>query len=544
MKIKYFARHIGSKAGILAVTCAAALLAGSCALADSKDLETAAISGITLGPQVPSELADPSNPQLAAAFAWQEFIALTWPAAINPAPQPGMSAYLRGQPSTQAGSGGTGAGGTTVWETFYHRVELYPGYSAEKQQLPDPNQAPNYLYRAPLTKATPETDLTLFNNLDEASEIGLAQMYHTPFAEQAQALVDQYPNPTPAQAALIAAATTKAALLYEAKGNPTIFNYVKMNSFNNLTQRSAALAQSVALINNQKVTAPAFQLPAGSIEIKATWRRYDSSLDNLDFYHWTNGIYYTNDPQGNLVANNDKLLLVGLHIIHKTPNVPTFTFATFEHVSNEVNGFRFTNTGAGQSTPPGFPRALPDAGIITAVRQFPIPGPESGFDLNAFNLAVQAQVRSAYGQNNVWANYRLIGVQALVQDNPGGPVPAQQFFLSNFATETNDTLQFFQGALNGSVPDPSKPSVSTFNPANGLYKAHNAGGCVGCHGAAGQAKGGDFSVIATKGNRFAPEAITPYPGGPVVWQNAAGFPLKAPGAGRTRPANPIAKRRS
>ena len=128
----------------------------------------------------------------------------------------------------------------------------------------------------------------------------------------------------------------------------------------------------------------------------------------------------------------------------------------------------------------------------------------------------------------MWANYQLIGVQAVVQNDPGGPVPAQQFFLSNFATETNDALQFFQGGLggpNGNVPNPNVAHVYKLDAATNKYITYTAGGCLGCHGSQGQNPGGDFSVIAATGNSFSPEAVTPYPGGKVVNQNPTGFPI-------------------
>ncbi len=478
---------------------------------------------------VPTDIANPADPQQAATFAWQEFIALTWPAMTNPTPAPGISPYCRGLAAASATSGSASASAVTVWETFYHRDELYPTYAtASGNTLPDPNAIPNYLYDPAVAPATPTTDQTLFNNTDEASEISLAHMYYTPGAQKVDALKQQYPQPTPAQQGLIKAAAIQAGLVYEAKGNPVIYNYLQQTGFNNAAPRRNARTQAVNLIMNHRVRGAVFSLPAGSIEIKATWRHYDPSVDNLNDYHWANGIYYTTNAAGVTVANNGVLLLISLHIIQKTPNVPTFTFATFEHVTDEASGFRFTNTNPQTSTM-GLPRALPDPGVIAAARQFPIPGSASAFDLNAFNVTMQAAVRAQFGAGNVWANYRLIGVQAGVQDDPGGSIPAQQFFLSNFATETNDTLQFFQGALggtDGNVPSPNLPRVYTLDATTSKYVGHTSGGCLGCHGAAGQFLGGDFSVIAATGNAFAPEAVTPYPGGStVVPQNPAGFPL-------------------
>jgi hypothetical protein len=510
-----------------AVLLASAALAGMVTMSRATAQSPAA--AIPLGPTPPSDIANPADPQQAAIFAWQEFVAMTWPAKPNPAIA--SSGYFRGQPDPTAGSGSTGAGGVTVWETFYHRAELYPGYANPTgNSLPDPNAAPSYLYPSFVTiNAAPGVNQHLFGNLDEASEISIANMYYTPLAKKVEAL-----RAANAPQQQIDDAATAAAIVYEAKGNPVIFNYLRSTGFNNNGPRSTALANSIAKVTNQPYSGAVFELPNGSTEIKATWRRYDSSADDLSKYHWAKLIYYTGpDASGAYTAHNDVFLLVGLHIIQKTPNVPTFTFATFEHVSNVQHGFRFTNVSpqtclpASSTCPPKVPRALPDPGIIEAARQYPIPPA-----IASLNTAVQNQLRTQFGQGNVWANYQLVGIQAVVQNDPGGPVPPQQFFLSNFATETNDTLQFFQGGLAGpgtNVPNPNAAHVfkAFSDPKTGktTYRGFTSGGCLGCHGSQGQFQGGDFSVIAATGNFFTPQPITPYTTGAVVPQNPQGFPL-------------------
>ena len=528
--------------GLMAAGLAALAIAGMSRAAQAP----AGPGAVPLGPDVPADIADPGDPQQAATFAWQEFVALTWPAATNPNPAPGFSPYFRGQAATNATSGSTGPSGIAVFNTFYHRTELYPNFpTGVTPALQDPNAIPRYLYGGTvITKATPQTDTTVFANTDEASEINIAFMYDKPLAMKADAMRRAFPNPTPAQKAQIAEAAVRAGILYEAKGNPAMFAYDQQNQLYLPGVRRRAQAQAVNLIMNKPTTGLVLTMPTGTIEIKATWRHYDSASDDLSRYHWAKGLYYTSGPNGSLIAHNDTFLLIGLHIIHKTKNVPTFTFATFEHVDNEKRGFIFTNPNpqtcvAGASNCAAkVPRPLPDGtppngSPIEARRQFPIPGAGSGFNLVAFNQAMQAQLRAQFGASDVWANYQLIGVQALVADQPGGKVPAQQFFLSNLATETNDTLQFFQGGLtgpNGNVPGPGTAHV--FTPSGGQYSGHTAGGCLGCHGSQGQFAGGDFSVISAGGRTpFQIEPVTPYPGGTVVQQNPKGFPLQPPTMG-------------
>lgn len=553
---------------------------------------------------IPDQTSDGLN-----GFAWQEFIALMWPAQANPPPTvpPGAAGtplpptltYQRCTPTAALpASGGSHAGDVTVWETYYHRVELFSGPAnpatptsgpdkgipvVTNVVLPDPNANPVYNYSgaSSITPPTvnPATNQALFNNLDEASEIQIAKMYYTPLATLADSLLGSLataqaaaaqPGGVPVPAALVsstAKAQVQAGLLYEAKGNNVFFNYLATNGFNNIAPRTKAQNNTIKLITNQVTPVPPlpvdntkyFLFPDNTIEIKATWRHYDATVDSLDDYHWTDGIYYTTDASGNTVSNIGRLLLVSLHIIQKTPSVPTFVFATFEHATNEVNGFRFTNLKAGATAVNGIPgetlpRPLPDGGVIQAVRQFPLTAAT-----NAYNATIQSRLKAAGGIQAVWSNYRLIGVQHTPADNPEslkpsvppsttaatGTTPApvylpdQEFFLSNFATETNNTLQFFQGGLGGTnfdLPVVTKQGVAA-RTASGHYRAYASGGCLGCHGAAGQVFGGDFSVIATT-TPFAPEAVTPYPGGTVTPQNNAGFPLTA-----TPPAPPPTKKK-
>ncbi|MCA1614101.1 MAG: hypothetical protein LC800_08105, partial [Acidobacteria bacterium] len=65
--------------------------------------------------------------QSAAVFAWQEFVALNWPAVtqngqLNTRDQPDPKA-LFGDPKY----GGAQAVGPLVWHTFRHKVEIFPG---------------------------------------------------------------------------------------------------------------------------------------------------------------------------------------------------------------------------------------------------------------------------------------------------------------------------------------------------------------------------------------------------------------------------------
>ena len=117
--------------------------------------------------------------QQAAAFAWQEFIALNWPA-------------VAGQRDVADKSQKFGAStGALVWETFRSKVEIFnttkdatggyapPGYSATAKDL-GYNTPPAYFYATRSVPACPgqtAPSVPAWINLDETTEIALAQMF-------------------------------------------------------------------------------------------------------------------------------------------------------------------------------------------------------------------------------------------------------------------------------------------------------------------------------------------------------------------------------
>lgn len=93
------------------------------------------VPAITISSVVPAELNPPFNPsssqsggapnatpEQASAFAWQEFIALNWPAG----PQEGKP-NQRDTPSSSCRFGDPDCTGPAIWQTFRGKVEIFPG---------------------------------------------------------------------------------------------------------------------------------------------------------------------------------------------------------------------------------------------------------------------------------------------------------------------------------------------------------------------------------------------------------------------------------
>jgi len=249
-----------------------------------------------------------------------------------------------------------------VWQTYRHKNELFPyGKSADTNF--DSN-SPTYSYETQPTPATggPIPSFTLFNNLDETSQIGLTNLYAYAASEiQPPATVP----PAPPYA-------TGTRIAYEAKVNRAVFNYISGNGYSNPAagngyQSYGALSkarnntagydtngnyllptyggrcdfpngstpQSIILLPCGNIATPG-DPGEGAIEIKAAWRKLMPGEVSSRRFFMRNVIYYTGS-QGKQQYNNEVWGLIALHIIHKTITFRGFVFATFEQIDNYLD---------------------------------------------------------------------------------------------------------------------------------------------------------------------------------------------------------------
>ena len=61
------------------------------------------------------------------------------------------------------------------------------------------------------------------------------------------------------------------------KQENVMYDYIRKTGFQDNFNRATPASNTLKKITNQKFSTPIFELPDGSIEMKATWRRYDSS---------------------------------------------------------------------------------------------------------------------------------------------------------------------------------------------------------------------------------------------------------------------------
>ncbi|QRK09290.1 hypothetical protein JQX13_03810 [Archangium violaceum] len=522
---------------------------------------------------LPKTLARPATLEQSADFAWQQFLFLSSLAAT-----PDGQTIPRG---TRDPSGRLGQpGDLLVWQTYAHKTELRPNKPLttawDSLGMPTYDQA----YRVPLVQGTPDARLDLWNNLDEDNEIGSCQLF------------GQYDSQPGAQ-------RQKSLVLYEAKVNRDEYEYIRNvygsdqhigntvgpnagpttcdNTVSDQDHGSLCKAQ-LRLKNNiangqygntAQCDCPPEQaicLPCetsttdGTIEVKAAWRKLLPN-EPSDQYYTAQAIYYKYEYDSGSNSYqykyyNDTFALIGLHIIRKLQNYPTFVFTSFEHVGEANAGDKYViidNDGAETSL--ATPATRQTGSNLARDQNHAIPP-----DIAKMNLFYSFLLQM---ENSVWANYQLVGVQAEVYDceiadppPPMGTPPktacirAQDknvntclsmdpnYYMANLFVETDPFLNNFSGPGFGG---------NTFGMCqNTLFqqKPYNMGGCKGCHGVAQTTVGTDFSFLLDFGNNKpakTPDTIMPPPAeidGMRIF-SSTGSGMSVPGPAQVCNAEPI-----
>jgi hypothetical protein len=305
------------------------------------------VPAITLSPLVPAELNPPfvagppstggapaATPEQASAFAWQEFIALNWPAG----PQDGRPDQ-REAPSKSCRFGDPSPDcNLLVWETFRGKVEIFPGGINPPPGYAGSTQADSWGYDAlpaydygvsvAACDVKQAKDTTPWVNLDETDQITLDNMY--------AGVVK--PESSPGN-------TAPQLIRFLAKANRSQYVYVTDNSDPNdpFAQWWSAIPPDVvsdtkAYLAQNQSSPPAgsktlVSLPDGTIEAKAGWRPLNRSEIASRRFHMQTVRFYEG-PQTAPCYRDATWGLVALHIIQKTPSAPYFIYATFEQAEN------------------------------------------------------------------------------------------------------------------------------------------------------------------------------------------------------------------
>ena len=478
-------------------------------------------------PQLPSDLATGLSHSDYATFAWRSFFALNNTAA---APLPANRGV--GNPASSFADSGKvpKSPSPLLWQTFAHRTELFPAGS-QKNTAGGPTRPfgsdPQYSYiQFPQgIRLAPGATFNHYNNLDEATQIGQ------------NAIFFPVNPPNVAKTGGDYAPSNDSQILFEAKANPVVYEYAKgLTSFPDTN----------------------VVLPDGAVEVKATWRKLaDIPVQNRGRYHTATVVTYKgldSDP----VAQNEDYALVALHIIHKTPNYPTFVFATFEHEDaltlpdgksptglyyianyNKIDypGFDINNppTATFSDGNKTYTVSLPKAGAVANASLDPpvysgsngIPEGQAGpirvvqpLTMDVEVAAVNNQVKqlmdgSGEFNNSVWKHYRLKGVQAIPSSTQTDP----DYYLANIMVESSQPgIQLFRGSNIFPIPNNNTLTNARNQPNikvpdyDHSTQSLTMGGCMGCHGIAQSSLKQGFSFLFDAINPTFSNGVTGFAG--------------------------------
>lgn len=454
-------------------------------------------------PKLPADLATGLSHTDYATFAWRSFFALNNTAA---APLPANRGV--GNPASSFADSGkvSKSPSPLLWQTFAHRTELFPAINKNGAGGPTRpfGSDPQYSYTKFIKSGIPLASGATFshyNNLDEATQIGQNAIFFPVNPPNAATTTDARGDYAP---------SNDSQILFEAKANPVIYEYAK------------------GLTSYPKTN---IVLPDGAVEVKAAWRKLaDIPVPNQSRYHTATVVTYRGtDAQP--VAYNEEYALVALHIIHKTPNYPTFIFATFEHedaltlpdgkptglyyIAN-YNKIDYPSSSAVAPNPPvatfsdgntthtvtlpreDFVKSSVNPQIYSGTKGIPegqagpiaVVQPQTVFnEVAAVNDQVKALMNgSSEFTDSVWKHYKLKGVQAIPSSEQTDP----DYYLANIMVESSQPgIQLFRGSNSFPIPEDSVLTntrdflnIRVPDYDHSTKSTLTMGGCMGCHGIA------------------------------------------------------------
>lgn len=373
---------------------------------------TSFVLPITFNNKVPGDLPT-FNQTFADCFAWQEFIALNWPTNPN-------SAF--GTPNDLS---------FVQWETYMPREVLFPDDGSKPPAwgtLVSDEYSSLFKSQKLLLKKTQTKLLTFVSKIEKnGSEVSFSPNQAAPFNKPSWLGAQNNTN-----------------VWYEIMLNKDYYDYIVKKGFYN------AQVQHDTIKLKQPINFPQgeYQGAVGAIELKAAWLEVpDPQSAKWKRYKLSNATVL--DPITKKLRNTT-VALVGLHILHKTQNQPTWVWATFEQVDNTPDqnnlsapppsqyGYNFYNpncknqqvtikTPAGDSikvvkcdanTPPPYylNQARPVPTQSTRINSI------DKKDAAPINALMQKNIQKFY-PNSVWQYYQLVDVIWSISYQPDPQTP-------------------------------------------------------------------------------------------------------------------------
>jgi hypothetical protein len=391
---------------------------------------------------VPGDLQSFNNQSQANCFAWQEFVTLNW--------------------STDPSHGFGDPGDLTAvqWETFMPRDVLFQPNGATPPAwgtLVSEKYAAKFRSQRLLMNPGKTKLLTFTSKFD-----GADTLHNLDFG---QAAPFNAPNWLGAQ--------NGTNVWYEIMLNKDYYDFVVQKGYYN----AAVQHDSVKAGHPINFPQGQFNGATGAIELKAAWMEVDNPSSKKWNRYKLSQATVQDATTGQL--RNTIVALVGLHILHKTSNQPTWVWATFEQIDNVADngaakppyGYNFYNenceiqkvtikTKAGKDTtvyinctpntsPPYYlSQGKPASTQISRIN------PIDNADAAPVNKRMQGNIRQ-YFPSSVWQYYQLVDViwSQSLQPDPTKPIdfPRQintSSMLSGSSIVANTTLESYVQKVN------------------------------------------------------------------------------------------------
>lgn len=441
------------------------------------------IDEFTINYSLPEDLREGASEKELAEFAWKEFFALNWESSWE-------KDSLRDQPNKNwTPKQDNGQPNLAVWETFIHRTELRPANGKRTKDLSKGKPYYTFVDSTLVNNGTNKLDLSNYwNILDEDNEIGSAYL----FSNENQNEVLYMAKTNLVEYNYLKKHFPTDALLYTAgdrisskniKDNPN--SEANLQHFKSLKKKGMCASDS--LTENGYICLPCGDEKGdkGATEIKLAFRKLDSLTDDVRRFITKKVVVFVQDKESDsIIAKEEIYGLIGMHIIHKSKNYPTFIFASFEQVDVRNNNMQTIGIDTVKVDTNKYVNEDPHR--LNPVIERVIP--ESIQDVNK---RIKQTLVKLY-PNSKWQYYQLVGVQANPTDYSQRNND-NNYFMANYVIESDLKLTNFHG----SFKDPFNSIIQNV-VSNG--NSYNMGGCMGCHGQAQVSFGTDFSFLLDGGN--------------------------------------------
>ena len=348
---------------------------------------------IKFNDSVPGDLVSFINQSQADCFAWQEFISLNWP--LNPSKsfgEPGDLSFVQ-------------------WESYIPKDVLF-----QENGVPPP----------PWGTLVSDTYAEKFNTqklLFNQNETKLLT-FQSKVTEQDTLIDLDFGQAAPVGKPNWLGAQNSTNVWYEIMLNKDYYDFVVEKGYYNAATQHDSIKAGVPIYFPKGK----YNGPTGAIELKASWMEVkDTTKSKWDRYKLSKATVldpFTDSLRTTTVA------LVGLHIIHKTENQPTWVWATFEQVDNVPGGTTTPPDGYNFNDPNCQPRQVqlqPSDSTVTVTctpntsppyylknaKAVPIQiarvNPIDPVDAIPINKMMHTNIKKFY-PNSVWQYYELVDV--------------------------------------------------------------------------------------------------------------------------------------